>query len=143
MAFKPLVMKNVDLILGDEATGVNFKCQARSVVLTPEAATVRTKTLCPSGQFADVDDPEWTLEIGYLFGTDDEDPDEVLSEYLRANHADKVPFLFRPIAGGSGYKGTVSLIAGAIGGGQGEFSEQSVSLPVDGQPEVAAAPVGP
>lgn len=31
--FKPIMMKDIDLSLGDEATGPNFKCQMRSVTL--------------------------------------------------------------------------------------------------------------
>lgn len=137
--FKPLFMKNVDLILGDEATGPNFKCQVRSVQLTPDTNIQKTKTLCPEGQYAEVEDPEWNLEIGYLYGTDTTTPTAVLADFLLENSGDKMPFLFRPIAGGAGYKGTVTIVPGGIGGEQGSFSEQSVQLPVDGQPLPVAA----
>lgn len=135
MAWSPVYMKNVDLILGEEATGTHFECQARSVTLTPEVNTTRIKTLCPTGQFANVDDAEWTLEIGYLYGVDTEDPENALANYLLANQGEKVEFFFAPEAGGPGFTGTVTLIPGAIGGEQGNFAEQSVQLPVDGQPE--------
>lgn len=136
MAFKPLYMKDVDLVLGDDATGQNFKCQLRSVTLTPDANIERIKTLCPTGQFANVDDPEWNLELGYLYGTDD--AGQSLADYLLENSGQQVDFQFAPISGGAGYQGTVTLVPGPIGGEQGSFSEQSVSLPVDGQPEVWA-----
>lgn len=135
MAWRPIYMADVDIILGDEALGTNFKCQARSVTLTPEVNTTRIKTLCPTGQFSNVDDPEWTLEIGYLYGVDDADPEQGLADYLLANSREKVDFFFAPEAGGAGYTGIVTLIPGAIGGEQGNFAEQSVQLPVDGQPE--------
>ena len=144
MAFEPLYMKNVDLILGDESTGTNFKCQLRSVTLTPDTNITRTKTLCPEGQFANVDDPEWNLELGYLYGRDVETAQAALARYLLENQGDKVPFSFSPWAGDTteGYTGQVTLVPGAIGGEQGGFSEQSVSLPVDGQP-TPMAPVIP
>jgi hypothetical protein len=134
--FTPLYMKDVDLILGDEAMGTNYKCQLRSVVLTPDVNTERIKTLCPDGQFSNVDDPEWNLDLGYLIGEDTADPS--LADYLLENQGQKVDFYFAPNAGGPGYKGLVTLIPGPIGGDQGSFSEQSVSLPVDQQPETWA-----
>lgn len=136
MAFRPLYMKDVNLILGEEATGTDFKCQLRGVTLTPDTNITRIKTLCPDGQFAEVDSAEWTLELGYLFGDDDVAPDKALAQYLLANAGDKVPFFFAPRAGGDGFRGTVTLLAGALGGDQGSYSEQSVSLPLDGQPIV-------
>lgn len=140
MAFKPLFMKNVDLILGDESTGPNFKCQLRSVQLTPDTNIARIKTLCPTGQYSEVEDPEWTLELGYLYG-DETDSAGALADYLLANQGTQTGFLFRPRAGGKGYKGTVTLVPGGIGGEQGNHSEQSVQLPLDGQPEPVAAVV--
>lgn len=132
--WKPILFKRVNLILGSEATGTDFACQSRSVTLNPEAQTTRVKTLCEAGQFSDVDDPEWELQIGYLYGRDDADPNKALADYLLANHGEKVPFFFAPIAGGAGYTGELTLIAGAIGGEQGNYGEQTVNLPLDGQP---------
>jgi hypothetical protein len=135
MAFDPYYAKNVDFVLGEEATGYNFKCQLRSVTLTPDVNTERIKTLCPEGQFSNVDDPEWTLELGYLFGNvTDAVNDQSLADFLLDHMGEKMPFYYAPRAGGSGYTGTVTILPGPIGGEQGGFSEQSVSLPVDGQP---------
>lgn len=139
MAWAPIYMKNVNLTLGEEGTGVDYKCQLTSVKLTPDVNTTKAKTLCPTGQFAEVDDPEWTLELGYLYGSDSATPDNGLADYLLAHKGTKVPFLFRPIADGPGYSGTVTLMPGDIGGDQGSFAEGSVSLPVDGQPVAEAA----
>jgi hypothetical protein len=136
MAFEPYKAKNVDLILGDEATGTNFKCQLRSVTLTPDTNIERIKTLCPSGQFASVSDPEWSLELGYLYGRDSADATLALSRYLLENAGTIQPFTFRPWSGDDteGYEGSVTIIPGPIGGEEGSFSEQSVSLPIEGQP---------
>lgn len=142
MSFTPIIMRNAVVIFGTtEEAGIAFQLQARSVTLTPDTNVQRTKTLAPAGQYADVDDPEWTLEIGYLVGTVDGTVDEIaFADYLLQNKGTKVPVFFRPVAGGKGYKITVTVIAGAIGGEQGSFSEQSVSLPGDGQPEELAPP---
>jgi len=144
MAFRPIMMKDVFLRLGDESTGKTFQCQASSVTLTPKASVQRTKTLCPDGQFSDVDDPEWELEIGYLYGenTDGGTPATILAEYLFENHGTKADWLFRPRNGGAGYSGTLTLIAGPVGGKQGAWSEGSVTLPVEGQPVLESAGSG-
>lgn len=139
--FQPLYMKNVDLVFGDPVTGTNFKCQATSVNLTPDTNITRIKTLCPTGQYANVDDPEWTLAVGYLFGsmTTGTGTQTAFADYLLANQGTAVPVLFRPIAGGAGYSCTVTLLAGEIGGEQGSYSSKTVSLPVTGQPTPVAA----
>lgn len=135
MAFKPYMMKDIDLILGDEAVGPNFKCQVKSVKLTPSVNIVKTKTACPTGQYSAADDPEWTLELGYVYGADDAvTPAPVLADYLIYHVGEKLPFLFRPIAGGRGFSGTVTVVPGSIGGEVGAFSDQSVQLPLEGQP---------
>ena len=68
---------------------------------------------------------------------------EALGDYLFENHGEKVPFLFRPVSGGRGWSGVVTLQAGGTGGEQGNFSEQSVELPLDGQPTRVAAVTAP
>ena len=140
MAYEPLYMKDVDLILGTEAEGTDFKCQLRSVTLTPDVNVVRTKTLCPTGQFANVDPAEWTLELGYIYGRDAADVEAALADYLLANAGEKVDFFFAPWTGDNGYTGIVTLLPGPIGGEQGSYSEQTVQLPVDGQPETWVRP---
>lgn len=142
MAFEPIFIKNVDLILGDVATGDNFKCQLRSINLDPDTNVVRIRTACPEGQFAEVEDPEWTLNLGYLNGnvTGDAGEAAALADFLLEHKGEKVDFLFRPRAGGKGYSGQVTLMAGGIGGDVGGFSEKSVALPLDGQPALVAAP---
>lgn len=134
--FTPLVLKNVDLILGDEATGTNFKCQIRSVTLTPSVDVQTTKTACPNGQYSAVDDPSWTLDIGYLYGKHADAATQALGRFLLANSGEKIPFLLRPWAGDDtdGYTGVVTVLPGALGGTYGAFSEQTVSLPLEGQP---------
>ena len=134
--FTPLVLKNGDLILGDVAAGTNFKCQLRGVTLTPSVDVQTTKTACPAGQYSAADDPSWTLDLGYLYGRHADADEQALGRYLLNQSGNKMPFLFRPWAGLEtyGYTGVVLIIPGALGGTYGAFSEQSVSLPLDGQP---------
>lgn len=135
MAFEPIVLKNADLLLGAEATGTDFGIQLTSITLTADVATERIKTVKKEGRFSSVDDPEWSLDLGYLYGHDTDGVTQALADYLLANNGTQVPFTFRPISGGSPvYSGTCTLVAGSIGGDQGAFSTQSVSLPVEGQP---------
>lgn len=153
MAFRPVSMKDAILVLGDEATATDFAIQLTSVTLTPDVSVERIKTLKPAGRYAAVDDPEWSLDTGYVYGYDDAATAEAAySEYLRAHSGELVSFAFEPINGkGDRYEGEVWILAGAIGGDQGSFSTQSVSLPVEGQPErgvatgaavIAAPPAG-
>lgn len=144
MAFKPIMMKHVDLILGDPATGPNFKCQVRQIKLAPSSSPQKLKTACPEGRYADVSDPEWDLEVGYAYGFDngEGDPVEILSDFLMDRAGTKVPFLYRPQAGGRGYAGEVTIMAGDIGAQVDAWMEGSVSLPVDGQPRRVDAVAG-
>lgn len=142
MAFKPIVLKNADLLLGSEGEGTDFGLQLTSIAATPDVATERVKTVKPAGRFSSVDDPEWSLDLGYLYGYDDSGTVEAaFSSYLIAHNGEQVPFSFTPIDGASGspiYSGTCTLVAGPLGGDQGAFSTQSVSLPIEGQIEIEA-----
>lgn len=142
MAFQPYFMKNIDLIIGDEAgTTPNFKCQVKSCKLTPDVSVQRVETACPNGQFADMGNPTWTAELGYLYGSDDGvgTVATVLADYLLAHVGETQTITFRPIAGGKGYQAELKIVPGTIGGDYGAFSEQSVSLPILGQPTPIAA----
>ncbi|AFV89355.1 hypothetical protein PACID_15420 [Acidipropionibacterium acidipropionici ATCC 4875] len=145
MAFEPTYLKNVDLIFGVEATGTNFKCQVNSVKLTPDADTNTEKALCPEGVYSEVDDPEWTLEVGYLAGRDKEDATKALSEFMRVNHGKTMPFTFRPYTGEpeGGFAGVIRCMATEFGGEQGSFSKVSAKLPVIGQPTPLATTTEP
>lgn len=143
MAFAPVYMKESDLYLGTEAEGTDFAIQLTSITLTPDAAVERFNTLKREGKYAEVGDPEWNLELGYAVGVNNAatPADVILADYLLEHHGEEVPFTFRPVSGGEGYSGTVRLVVGGVGGDQGSFATQSVTLPVIGQPEKVAAPV--
>lgn len=142
--FKPIVIKNADLVLGNEADGTDYGIELNSIALTPDVSPERIKTAKPAGRFSSVDDPEWNLDLGYVYGKRGGGAtDQSLADYLMDHVGEQLPFTFRPVSGGAGYAGTVTLLPGALGGDQGSFSTQSVSLPVEGQPaKVAAVPAG-
>lgn len=143
MAFQPIVIKNADLFLGSEADGTDYAIELNSIALTPDVSPERIKTAKPAGRFSSVDDPEWNLDLGYVYGKRGEGEDLSLADYLMDHVGDVIEFTFRPKTGEAGYTGEVTLLPGAIGGDQGSFSTQSVSLPVEGQPtKVAAAAAG-
>lgn len=147
MAYQPIVLKNADLELGTAATGTDFGLQLTSIVATPDVAVERIKTVKPEGRFASVDEPEWSLDLGYLYGYDDAaGVDAAFTEYLMNHNGEIVDFTFRPLSGVVGspeYTGQCRLVAGPLGGDQGAFSTQSVSLPVEGQIGVGAVVAGP
>lgn len=146
MGFRPYVMKNIDLVIGDEATGPNFKCQVKSAKLTPEVDVQRTQTACPTGQYAEVGDPVWTFEIGYLVGDDNGTLPAVtaLADFLLTNAGAEMPVTFTPRSGEDArWEFRVRIVPGPFGGEVGSFSEESVQLPVIGQPTKNDDPVGP
>lgn len=136
MAFQPIVLKNVDLVLGDTSESTNFKCQLKSVKLIPDVNIIKEKTACPSGTYSEVENPEWNLELGHLTGRDAVEAEAALSEYLRVHSGEKSSFAFRPFSGDhlGGYKGRITLVATEIGGQVGGMNTATVQLPLDGQP---------
>lgn len=136
MAFQPIVLKNMDLVFGDATESTQFKCQVKTAKLIPDVNIIKEKTACPSGTYAEVETPEWNLEIGHLTGRDTATATAALSEYLRVNSGTKMPFAFRPWSGDhkGGYKGIVTLVATELGGQTGGMNTATVQLPLDGQP---------
>lgn len=141
MAFQPIVLKNVDLVIGDATESEQFKCQLKSVKLIPDTNIIKEKTACPSGTYAEAETPEWNLELGHLTGRDVDTATAALSEYLRVNQGTKTSFAFRPYSGDhlGGYKGRITLVASELGGQVGGMNTATVQLPLDGQPEPLTA----
>lgn len=134
--FQPIVLKNVDLVIGDASESTNFKCQVKSVKLTPDTNVIKEKTACPSGTYAETETPEWNLEVGHLTGRDSVNAASALTEYLRIHAGEKTSFAFRPWSGDhlGGYKGRITLMAAEIGGQVGGMNTATVQFPLDGQP---------
>lgn len=137
MAFKPITLKNMDLVLGDASESTQFKCQIKSAKLIPEVSIIKEKTACPKGIYSEVDNPDWNLELGHLTGVDVDQAEAALTEFLRVHHGQKMSFAMRPFSGDykGGFKGKVTLVATEIGGAVGGMNTATVQLPLDGQPE--------
>jgi hypothetical protein len=121
-----------------ESSGTSYECEVRSVTLTPDVSIEKVKTLCPTGQYSNAGTPEWEIEIGYLTGYWD-DGSVAFSDFIMQNIGKKADVYFRPLRGGTGWKVLATIQPGPIGGEEGSFSEQSVTWPVDGQPEALTA----
>lgn len=141
MAFKPITLKNMDLVLGDASESTQFKCQIKSAKLIPEVSIIKEKTACPKGIYSEVDNPDWNLELGHLTGVDVDQAEAALTEFLRVHHGQKMSFAMRPFSGDykGGFKGKVTLVATEIGGAVGGMNTATVQLPLDGQPEPLTA----
>lgn len=143
MSFKPITLKNVDLVFGDATTSHQFKCQVKSLKFIPESTVIREKTACPTGVYTEVEDPTWNLEVGHLTGYDDAGTDTAaLTDFLRANSGDLYPVAVRFASGThqGGYKARVRLVPAEIGAAVGGMNTATVQLPVEGQPEKLTAP---
>lgn len=136
MAFKTRRPRYCNVVLGDEGTtGINFEAQAKSVSLKADRDSGIDLGLTPSAKYPYADEPTWTLSIGYWEGVDT-DMSKVLGSYLFAHDGEILPFTYRPDANNLsvGFKGNVMVLTGGFGSEQGSTSEQSVDLPVQGQP---------
>ena len=137
MAFKPITLKNVDLVFGDATTSHQFKCQVKSLKFIPESTVIREKTACPTGVYTEVEDPTWNLEVGHLTGVDDAGATNVaLTEFLMENSGELYPVAVRFNSGTiiGGYKARVRLVPAEIGAAVGGMNTATVQLPVEGQP---------
>lgn len=137
MAFKPITLKNVDLVFGDATTSHQFKCQVKSLKFIPESTVIREKTACPTGVYTEVEDPTWNLEVGHLTGVDDAAaPNTAFTEFLMENSGELYPVAVRFNSGTiiGGYKARVRLVPAEIGAAVGGMNTATVQLPVEGQP---------
>jgi len=113
----------------------NYEAAVSKVVLTPtvtvskfkgiNGATTRTASL-----------PEWVLSMDFPqdFATANS-----LSNFLLTNTGTTVSADLTPVVGGPGYRATILIVPGEIGGTVDNTSTSSVSLEVIGQPTLIGA----
>lgn len=132
---QPRVLRNVDLIFGDELTGNDFKHHTNVCQITPRQQVVAVTGL-GGKTFRSVALPDWSLDLavaGNEAGTS-------LAEYLRTQEGEMIPVLFRPASGtGPSFTVNVLVVAVPIGGTGGAEDRYPVSLPCDGPPMRAEA----
>lgn len=131
---RALYMRESDLLLGTGAAAVDFAIQATGITLTPDQGLERLNTLKKAGKFVDMPDPEWSLEINFAVMMTTTAGETSLFDYLLEHNTEEVDCIYRPESGGDGYSFRVKLATAGIGGDQGAFATQSVTLGVIGQP---------
>lgn len=130
----PLVLKDVELVLGTDAD--DFRKHVSGVTYTPTAPT-QSWTGLGGNTHTDVGAPTWTLNLDYV---QDWDSVQSLSRYLFEHQGETVTALFRPRSGvGPSFTSEVTITPGAIGGQVNAFATTTVQLGTTAPELVAAA----
>lgn len=110
-----------------------YKAAIEGAILTP---TTPTATINDIGggvtQVAGV--PVWALQLNLV---QDLKTLNSLSQYLIANAGQKKPIVFTPQATGKAFTVTALILPAAVGGTGGQAAKSSITLPCDGQPNIA------
>lgn len=133
----PFSMKNavVQIDVDDYAAAVS------AATITPSASTVTWKGLKPASVFSDTGAPTWTLQLDYA--QDWSDPDS-LSRYLHDHTGQTKTVIITPVDGsGASFTLDVIITPGAIGGAVDQVATASVTLGVDGEPQLTLAAAVP
>lgn len=130
----PLVMKDVELIIGVIATGDDFRKFVDGVTFTPSASTTSWTGL-GANTHTDVSTATWTLDLSYV---QDWESTKSLSKFLFENEGKSFPAKFRPKSGvGASFTAEIVITPGSIGGTVNSYSTTTVSLGVNGKPVLA------
>jgi len=129
----PIVLKDVTLKIGAD----NYEANVSSVEFVPTASTVTWKGLTPSAQFTSIGNATWVCNLAYA---QDWETVNSLSQYLLDNEGEAVVADFYPEDGGQGFRATIVLTPGAIGGTVDTVAVGSVSLGVQGKPARIVTP---
>lgn len=130
MPFNPLYMTESVLKIGD-GTSTDFGAEISGATLVPTASTASWKGLKPGSVFQRGGLATWALTVN--LGQDHEVATS-LSNYLFDHEGETVPFTLEPIAGGTGFAGTVTIQAATIGAEVDSFGTASVTMPTSGKP---------
>ena len=130
MPFSPLYMTESVLKIGD-GTGTDFAAEISGARLTPTSSSATWKGLKPGSSFTKAGLATWALAVN--LGQDHE-LSTSLSSYLYDHEGEEVPFTLEPIAGGTGFDGTIIVQAAEIGGDVDTFGTASVTMPCTGKP---------
>lgn len=130
MAFNPLYLTESVLKLG-EVDATDFAAEISGAQLVPTSSSAQWKGLKPGSVFTAAGLATWALTVN--LGQDHETATS-LSNYLFDNEGKTVPFTLEPIAGGTGFAGSIIVQAATIGADVDTFGTASVSMPVQGKP---------
>lgn len=132
----PLVLKDVTLILGDPATGPDFKKHVDSVTFTPTSSQL-TWTGLGSNTHSDVTTATWVCALNYV---QDWETASSLSQFLYENEGETIAATFEPRSGsGPSFTADVIITPGAIGGAVNVFATTTVNLGCKARPVLVPA----
>lgn len=131
MPFNPLYMTESVFKIGDGAP-TDFAAEISGAQLVPTSSSSTWKGLKPGASFTKGGLATWvaTVNLGQ-----DHELSTSLSNYLYDHEGEELPFTLEPIAGGTGFSGTLTVQAATIGAEVDTFGTASVSMPVSGKPE--------
>lgn len=137
IAVKPILLRDVvmDVKLVGAGTADSYQNHVSRVQITPSSTTVRWRGLAPAAKYAAQTAPDWSVELAYA---QDWETANSLSAYLLANDGKEAEITFRPRGGVTpGWKVTVLLTAGPIGGDVDTVASGTVTMGVNGVPVAA------
>lgn len=124
---KPIVLRDCTLKVDAD----NYEKHVSGVTIDPTTGSVNWNGLTPDAAFAFPTATTWAAKLDYAQDWETEDS---LSMYLYENEGEQVDMTFEPKAGGLGWKVTVFIAPGSIGGQVNAVATASVSLGVVGRP---------
>lgn len=134
-AVKPLVMKDVNFLttLNDGVSATDYKKHLDAVTFTPTSTAI-TWTGLGANTHTNTSQATWTCTLNYV---QDWETSDSLSVLLYEHEGETMDVEFRPVAGGPGFTASVLIQPGAIGGTVNTYATTSVTLGVDGKPELS------
>lgn len=140
MAKTLYVMRDIDLFLGDEATGPNFKCEVSKVEINGDTPVVKAEAACPNGQYSAVGNTTYEIRVTYLNLVESEPSGaDNFFDFLLQHAGEKMPLTWRLTAGGKGYKADVTIPGGSFSGDVSGKTDATVTFPCDGKPTKISA----
>lgn len=135
---KPLVLKDVELLIGD-TTPDDFKKFVSQVEFTPSTSSTSWTGL-GANTHTDTSTATWTCTLRYV---QDWESTKSLSRYLYDNEGKTVTVKFKPKAGTAVgtpvWTAQIVISPGAVGGQVNAFAETSVTLGLNGKPTIATS----
>jgi len=137
VAIQPIVLSKSKLTItkADGSGGGDYEDHVAAATFTPSSTTVSRKGL-GGNSFTGVGRATWVLDLDV---TQDHETAESLSNFLYDNEAEKLHVVLEPEDGGQGWEADIYAVPTAIGGAVDTVAAGTVSCPVDGRPERAAA----
>ena len=127
VAVAPIVLSDVTL----KIAASNYEAHVSSVELTPSPVSASFKGMTPTAVFNLAGASTWQAALTFA---QDWATTNSLSAYLFDNEGTNVVMDFYPKSGGTGFRCTVSLVSGSIGGSVDSVAVSTVTLPVSGKP---------